>query len=103
MESGEITSPLVGRHNVQNSLAAAGAAVALGVPLEAVVEEDSPLAGAVPGRLQRVMAPEGAIAGLRCFGGLCPHGRCAGQCVVGAAAVNARAADRAVWVRRGSR
>jgi UDP-N-acetylmuramoyl-L-alanyl-D-glutamate--2,6-diaminopimelate ligase len=57
-----VDSPLVGRHNVQNSLAAAGAAVALGVPLEAVA---AGLAGCgcVPGRLQRVAPADGRDRG----------------------------------------
>lgn len=60
MGSGSCTvaSPLVGRHNVQNSLAAAGAALALGVPLE-TVGEGLEACGCVPGRLQRVVAPDG--------------------------------------------
>lgn len=50
-----IESPLVGRHNVQNSLAAAGAAVGLGVPLQSVAEGLRSVSS-VPGRLQRVSA-----------------------------------------------
>lgn len=61
-ESLEIDSPLVGRHNVQNSLAAAGAAIASGVSLQTVA---AGLAGCgcVPGRLQRVLPPDGRERG----------------------------------------
>jgi len=58
VESCEILSPLVGRHNVQNSLAAAGAAIALGVPLETIAAGLA-ACGCVPGRLQRVAPADG--------------------------------------------
>jgi len=50
-----VRTPLIGRHNVLNCLAAAGAAQALGVDLAAVADA---LAGVecVPGRLERVKA-----------------------------------------------
>ncbi len=50
----ELHTPLVGQHNVQNCLAAAGAAVGLGLSLKQVV---AGLRGvsSVPGRLQRVL------------------------------------------------
>jgi UDP-N-acetylmuramoyl-L-alanyl-D-glutamate--2,6-diaminopimelate ligase len=55
-ESVRIETALVGRHNVQNCLAAAGAAIGLGIPLEQVAAGLRSVT-AVPGRLQRVMAP----------------------------------------------
>lgn len=48
-----VTSPLVGRHNVYNLLAAAGAGMALGLTLPVVAEALAGLPG-VPGRLERV-------------------------------------------------
>lgn len=62
VESVEIVSPLVGRHNVQNSLAAAGAAIAVGVPLAAVAAGLTSC-GCVPGRLQRVASTNGRNRG----------------------------------------
>jgi len=54
--------PLVGRHNVYNALAALGAGVALGVPLETAAIGLEHLAG-VPGRLERVTEhPAGSTA-----------------------------------------
>lgn len=53
-----IRTPLVGRHNVQNCLAAAGAAIGLGVPL-AQVAAGLESVQVVPGRLQRVPSPIG--------------------------------------------
>jgi UDP-N-acetylmuramoyl-L-alanyl-D-glutamate--2,6-diaminopimelate ligase len=50
-----IRSPLVGAHNVENLLCAAGMALALGIPAEAVVRGLSESAGA-PGRLERIAA-----------------------------------------------
>ncbi|MCM2255094.1 MAG: UDP-N-acetylmuramoyl-L-alanyl-D-glutamate--2,6-diaminopimelate ligase [Vicinamibacteria bacterium] len=50
-----IESPLLGRFNVQNLLAAFAAARAMGVPVEAVVAGLQSLAG-VPGRLERIEA-----------------------------------------------
>ncbi|MDD4888821.1 MAG: UDP-N-acetylmuramoyl-L-alanyl-D-glutamate--2,6-diaminopimelate ligase [Phycisphaerae bacterium] len=51
--------PLIGRHNVSNSLAAAAAMLRLGVPLETIVAglESAPQ---VPGRLEPVLLPGGA-------------------------------------------
>ncbi len=60
--SEQIVSPLVGRHNVQNCLAAAAAAVGLGVPLP-VVAEGLACVDIVPGRLQRVTPPPGVNPG----------------------------------------
>jgi UDP-N-acetylmuramoyl-L-alanyl-D-glutamate--2,6-diaminopimelate ligase len=51
----EIESALVGRFNVQNLLAAAAAALALGVPKETLAQGLASVAG-VPGRLERVQA-----------------------------------------------
>ena len=56
-----ITSPLIGRFNLYNVLAAAAAALALGVPEGFVREGIAGLSG-VPGRLQRVSrGPEPAV------------------------------------------
>ena len=52
-ESVELSLPLIGRHNVYNALAAASAAAAMGVKLEAIVKGLTTLA-CVPGRLQAV-------------------------------------------------
>jgi UDP-N-acetylmuramoyl-L-alanyl-D-glutamate--2,6-diaminopimelate ligase len=49
----EIETPLLGRFNVENMLAALGACLALGVPADAVVRGLGSLSG-VPGRLERV-------------------------------------------------
>ena len=49
----EVSSPLVGRHNVENMLCAAGAATALGMAPEAIAAGIASLA-CVPGRLERV-------------------------------------------------
>jgi UDP-N-acetylmuramyl-tripeptide synthetase len=49
----EVSSPLVGRHNVENMLCAAGAATALGMAPEAIAAGIASLAF-VPGRLERV-------------------------------------------------
>ncbi len=54
----EVTSPLVGAHNVKNALAATGLALAAGLPLGAVVEALSRSRGA-PGRLEPVDDPHG--------------------------------------------
>ncbi len=51
-------SPLVGRHNVENILCAAGAAAALGVEAAAVTRGIAALA-CVPGRLEAVANPHG--------------------------------------------
>jgi len=53
--SAEVATALVGRHNVLNCLAAAAAAVALGVELE-VIASALGRVSCVPGRLQRVPA-----------------------------------------------
>ena len=49
----EIRSPLVGAHNVENLLCAAGLALALGIPPDAVARALSSSPGA-PGRLERI-------------------------------------------------
>ena len=49
----EIRSPLVGRHNLENILNAAGVAVALGIPAETIVSGIRSLEN-VPGRLERI-------------------------------------------------
>lgn len=54
----EVRSPLVGGHNVKNALAAAGLALAAGVPLGAVQTALESARGA-PGRLERVEDPSG--------------------------------------------
>jgi UDP-N-acetylmuramoyl-L-alanyl-D-glutamate--2,6-diaminopimelate ligase len=51
----EIRSKLVGRHNVYNILAAAGAGVALGLPKEVIAAGVAQLS-AVPGRFERIEA-----------------------------------------------
>lgn len=51
--STEIASPLVGAFNVSNILAAASAALALGMPLDAVAEGVAAVPG-VPGRMERI-------------------------------------------------
>jgi len=48
-----VHSPLIGRHNVQNGLAAAGACHSLGVPLE-VCADALARVSRIPGRLERV-------------------------------------------------
>ena len=54
----EIRSPLIGRINVYNILAASGAALSLGAGLEAVAEGVERLKG-IPGRMERVENPCG--------------------------------------------
>src|SRR5262249_53022040 len=49
----EVRSPLVGAHNLQNLLAAAGLALGAGIPLRAVKEGLTVCKGA-PGRLERI-------------------------------------------------
>lgn len=49
----EVTTSLVGAYNVSNILAAAGAAVALGIPAEAVARGIAAVRG-VPGRMERI-------------------------------------------------
>jgi UDP-N-acetylmuramyl-tripeptide synthetase len=51
----EVGTPLIGRFNVQNLLAALGAGLALGIPKDALVHGLGSLRG-VPGRLERVVA-----------------------------------------------
>jgi UDP-N-acetylmuramoyl-L-alanyl-D-glutamate--2,6-diaminopimelate ligase len=51
----ELQTTLIGRFNVQNVLAAAGGALALGLPAEAVARGIAALRG-VPGRMERVSA-----------------------------------------------
>lgn len=53
-----MTSPLVGRHNLENILAAAGCGLALDLPLEAV-RAGIAATKAVPGRLEPVSDPDG--------------------------------------------
>ena len=56
----ELRSPLLGRHNALNVLAATAAAVGLGVSLEAVQQGVASLPG-VPGRLERVEMGQGFV------------------------------------------
>ncbi|MEJ2367415.1 MAG: UDP-N-acetylmuramoyl-L-alanyl-D-glutamate--2,6-diaminopimelate ligase [Acidobacteriota bacterium] len=49
----QVDSPLTGWFNLQNLLVASGAAIAMGVPLEAISEGIRTLSG-VPGRMQRI-------------------------------------------------
>ncbi|NLX14453.1 MAG: UDP-N-acetylmuramoyl-L-alanyl-D-glutamate--2,6-diaminopimelate ligase [Phycisphaerales bacterium] len=49
----QVRTAMVGRHNVQNCLAAAAAAVALGIDLESIARGLAAIRG-VPGRMQRV-------------------------------------------------
>ena len=56
-----VRSPLVGAHNLQNLLTAAGLALAAGLPLEAVAQGLSRSGGA-PGRLERIDGPNGVAA-----------------------------------------
>jgi UDP-N-acetylmuramyl-tripeptide synthetase len=51
-----VRSTLVGRHNLENMLTAAGAALALDIPLEAIQEGIADLA-VIPGRLETIPAP----------------------------------------------
>ncbi|HXY40333.1 MAG TPA: UDP-N-acetylmuramyl-tripeptide synthetase, partial [Vicinamibacteria bacterium] len=51
----DIETPLLGRFNVENVLAATGAALALGLPREAIERGIASLGG-VPGRMERVLA-----------------------------------------------
>lgn len=55
MGAAVFTSPLVGRFNLENLLAAAGAALHLGVPLESLIAALAKFGG-VPGRMERVQA-----------------------------------------------
>ncbi len=56
----EVGLPLAGRHNVANALAAAAAALVAGADLDAV-REGLAVAPTVPGRLQGVAGPRGAL------------------------------------------
>jgi UDP-N-acetylmuramyl-tripeptide synthetase len=58
---GRFDTPLLGRFNVSNLLAVAGAWLALGVPMPVVAQRLAALRP-VPGRLQAVAAPAGASA-----------------------------------------
>ncbi len=58
-EPREVNLPLIGRHNVSNSLSAAAAAWRLGIAPDAIVAGLEGLR-AVPGRLQPVAAPDGS-------------------------------------------
>lgn len=58
-----MTSPLVGKFNIENLLTTLGVTEALGLPTEQVMEVLSQATGA-PGRLQRVLQPEGFEADL---------------------------------------
>jgi UDP-N-acetylmuramoyl-L-alanyl-D-glutamate--2,6-diaminopimelate ligase len=49
----EVTTPLVGAYNVSNILAAAAAAVALGIPADAIARGIAAVRG-VPGRMERI-------------------------------------------------
>ena len=51
--TGRIESPLVGRHNLENILSAAGAGVALGMPVEAICDGIAAVKR-IPGRLEPV-------------------------------------------------
>jgi UDP-N-acetylmuramoyl-L-alanyl-D-glutamate--2,6-diaminopimelate ligase len=62
--SAEVRMPLVGKHNVSNALAASGAALALGLDLEAIRAGLASMP-AVRGRLQRVLADDGPGGGGR--------------------------------------
>ena len=53
--SAPFTSPLVGRFNLENLLAATGTALHLGVSLESLIDALSAFSG-VPGRMERVQA-----------------------------------------------
>ena len=66
----EIETPLVGRFNVQNALAALGAGLALGLPPDAVQQGDR-----VPARRPRAHGARGRGPGLHRPRGLRPHGR----------------------------
>ena len=55
-----LRSPLVGRFNVQNIVAAAAAAHALGIEADAIADGVAALAG-VPGRLERVPSSNGPL------------------------------------------
>jgi UDP-N-acetylmuramoyl-L-alanyl-D-glutamate--2,6-diaminopimelate ligase len=56
------SSPLIGQFNLENLLAAVGAALSLGVPLETIVAM-LPQFGGVPGRMEQVqIAPDQAIS-----------------------------------------
>ena len=55
-------SPMVGRHNIENLLAAAGAALALGLPRDAIQAGFAAATGA-PGRLERVADAHGRRQG----------------------------------------
>ncbi|MCC7536329.1 MAG: UDP-N-acetylmuramoyl-L-alanyl-D-glutamate--2,6-diaminopimelate ligase [Deltaproteobacteria bacterium] len=56
----DVRSPFVGAHNLENVLAALSVAVALGLDLDKAIEGVAAVAG-VPGRLERVAHPRGAL------------------------------------------
>jgi UDP-N-acetylmuramoyl-L-alanyl-D-glutamate--2,6-diaminopimelate ligase len=56
----ELTSPLVGEHNLENSLVAIGCGIGLGLPLDAIARGLSQSRGA-PGRLERVDHPQVSV------------------------------------------
>lgn len=61
-----IQSPLVGAHNVENILCAAGLLVAVGFPLDGLCTGLARLAN-IPGRLERVALDGGASGGISAF------------------------------------
>ena len=58
MGAAQFISPLVGEFNLENLLAASGAALHLGVPLESIISALAKFSG-VPGRMERVQASPG--------------------------------------------
>jgi len=63
-EAFALSTPLIGRHNLENALVATGMARLAGMPLELVVRALATATGA-PGRLQRVIAAD--LIGPSCF------------------------------------
>ena len=64
IESFVLSTPLIGRHNLENALVAIGMARLAGVPLDVILNALATATGA-PGRLQRVMRADGH--GPSCF------------------------------------
>jgi UDP-N-acetylmuramoyl-L-alanyl-D-glutamate--2,6-diaminopimelate ligase len=62
----KVTTPLPGRHNISNHLAAAGLCLAAGFDLKAVTKGLSAMKN-VPGRLEPVLCPAGQKAGVSVF------------------------------------
>jgi len=60
-ERADVRSPLIGRHNLANILAAIGLAVAAGVPASTAARGACSVAN-IPGRLERIALPNGASA-----------------------------------------